>query len=86
MRSLGWHFLTRLKANRQIRVSQSKLQAISNAGLAGGDGTICWLKGFGEIKVFRVRARRRRIEMLGNEFEGNDRIRTRDASTRGMAH
>jgi len=24
--------------------------------LTGGDGTLCWLKGFGEIKVFRVRA------------------------------
>jgi len=56
VRSLGWDFLTRLKANRQIRVRQGKLQAVSEAGLAGGDGTICWLKGFGEIKVFRVRA------------------------------
>lgn len=56
VRSLGWHFLTRLKANRQIRVSQGKLQAVSEAGLCGGDGTIVWLKGFGEIKVFRVRA------------------------------
>jgi hypothetical protein len=55
-RALGWHFLTRLKANRQIRVRQGSLQAISEAGLCGGDGTICWLKGFGEIKVFRVRA------------------------------
>ena len=55
VRSLGWHFLTRLKANRQIRVANSKLQAVSEAGLCGGDGTICWLKGFGEIKVFRVR-------------------------------
>jgi hypothetical protein len=55
VRSLGWHFLTRLKANRQIRVSASKLQAVSDAGLTGGDGTVCWLKGFGEIKVFRVR-------------------------------
>ena len=55
-RSLGWHFLTRLKANRQINVSQSGLQAVSNAGLCGGDGTLCWLKGFGEVKVFRVRA------------------------------
>jgi hypothetical protein len=53
---LGWHFLTRLKANRPIRVAGSKLQAVSEAGLAGGDGTICWLKGFGEIKEFRVRA------------------------------
>lgn len=56
VRSLGWHFLTRLKSNRQIRINQSRLQAVSEAGLCGGDGTICWLKGFGEIKVFRVRA------------------------------
>ena len=55
-RALGWHFLTRLKANRQIRINQSGLQAVSDAGVCGGDGTICWLKGFGEIKVFRVRA------------------------------
>ncbi len=56
VRSLGWHFLTRLKSNRQINVNRSGLQAVSNAGLCGGNGTICWLKGFGEIKVFRVRA------------------------------
>jgi hypothetical protein len=55
-RALGWHFLTRLKANRQIRVRQGSLQAVSEAGLTGGDGTLLWLKGFGEIKVFRVRA------------------------------
>jgi hypothetical protein len=56
VRSQGWHFLTRLKSNRQIRVGNGKLQAVSEAGLCGGNGTICWLKGFGEIKVFRVRA------------------------------
>jgi hypothetical protein len=56
IRALGWHFLTRLKSNRQIRVSGGGLQAVSNAGLCGGGGTICWLKGFGEIKVFRVSA------------------------------
>jgi putative transposase len=54
VRSFGWHFLTRLKANRQIRVAGGKLQAVSEAGLCGGDGTIVWLKGFGEIKVFRI--------------------------------
>jgi hypothetical protein len=53
-RALGWHFLTRLKANRQVRVSGGSLQAVSEAGLTGGDGTIVWLKGFGQIKVFRV--------------------------------
>jgi hypothetical protein len=55
IRSLGWHFLTRLKSNRQINLNRSGLQAVANAGLCGG-GTICWLKGFGQIKVFRVRA------------------------------
>lgn len=54
VRSLSWHFLTRLKANRQIRVAGGKLQAVSEAGLCGGDGTIVWLKGFGEIKAFRI--------------------------------
>jgi hypothetical protein len=56
VRALGWHFLTRLKANRQINVNRSGLQAVADAGLTGGDGTIVWLKGFGQIKVFRVRA------------------------------
>jgi hypothetical protein len=54
VRSLGWHFLTRLKSNRQIRVSGGALEAVSEAGLAGG-GTVVWLKGFGSVKVFRVR-------------------------------
>jgi hypothetical protein len=56
VRSLSWHFLPRLKANRQIRDCGGKLQAVAEAGLTGGDGTLCWLKGFGEIKAFRVRA------------------------------
>lgn len=56
VRSLGWHFLTRLKANRQIRVAGGQRQAVAEAGLCGGDGTVSWLKGFGEIKVFGVRA------------------------------
>ena len=42
VRSLGWHFLTRLKSNRQINVNRSGLQAVSNAGLTGGNGTVCW--------------------------------------------
>jgi putative transposase len=56
VRSFGWHFLTRLKSNRGIRFGTGKLQAVSEAGLCGGNGTLLWLKGFGEVKVFRVRA------------------------------
>ncbi len=56
VRVLGWHFSTRLKSNRHINVNRSGLQAVAQAGLCGGDGTVVWLKGFGQIKVFRVRA------------------------------
>ncbi len=35
-RALGWHFLTRLKANRQIRFGSGKLQPVAEAGLGGG--------------------------------------------------
>ncbi len=42
--------------DRQINVNRSGLQAVADAGLTGGDRTIVWLKGFGQIKVFRVRA------------------------------
>lgn len=56
VRSLGWRFLTRLKANRRINVHRSGLKAVAEAGLCGGDGTVVWLKGFGEVKVFRIRA------------------------------
>jgi len=86
VRSLGWHFLTRLKSNRQINVNRCGLQAVSEAGLCGGDGTLLWLKGFGEIKVFRVRARRRRIGILGDESAGNDRNRKRNARKKRVAH
>ncbi len=55
-RSLGWHFLTRLKSNRQINVKRSGLQAVAEAGLCGGDETLVWRTGFGQLKVFRVRA------------------------------
>jgi hypothetical protein len=69
VRSLGWHFLTRLKSNRQINLNRSGLQAVSNAGLCGGNGTICWLKGFGEIKVFRVHATDGTAEYLATSLK-----------------
>ena len=83
--SFGWHFLTRLKSNRQIRVHQGKLQAVADAGLGGGDGTLLWLKGFGQIKVLRVRARRRRKGLLGDEPYRDDRSGTREVCSGGVA-
>ena len=89
-RALGWHFLTRLKSNRQIRFGKDKLQPVSEAGLCGGDGTICWLKGFGEIKVFRVRATNGASEYwatsLQNLTEKNRQVFARSAWRIEMYH
>lgn len=53
VRSLGWYFLTRLKENRQVNPEGKGLRAISEIDI-GEEGQILWLKGFGEIKVFRL--------------------------------
>jgi putative transposase len=85
-RSLGWHFLTRLRENRKVRISSGKLQAVSQAGLTGGNGTIVWLKNFGEIKVFCVRALRGHGGILGDQFERTDRRAKTRASESVVAH
>ncbi len=86
VRVLGWHFLTRLKANRQINVSRSGLQAVSEAGLCGGDGTLVWLKGFGEIKVFRVGATYDAAEYWATSLErADDRRRAGNRSQKCVA-
>ena len=76
---------TRLKSNRQIRFGAGKLQAVAEAGLGGGNGTICWQTGFGEIKVLRVRAHRRHKGLLGDEPFRHDRTGARKVRSRGVA-
>jgi len=53
VRGLGWYFLTRLKSNRQVNPQGKGLKAISEIEIAQ-EGTLVWLKGFGQIKVFRL--------------------------------
>lgn len=53
VRSLGWHFLTRLKENRQVNVKGNGLQAVSEVAI-DELGQLVWLKGFGMVKVFRL--------------------------------
>jgi hypothetical protein len=53
VRGLGWHFLTRLKANRQVNPQGTGLKAVSEIEI-GESGAVVWLKGFGQIKVFRL--------------------------------
>lgn len=53
IRGLGWYFLTRLKGNRQVNPQGTGLKAVADIEI-DESGTIVWLKGFGEIKVFRL--------------------------------
>jgi len=53
VRGLGWHFLTRLKSNRQVNPEGKGLKAIAEIEI-DETGTLVWLKGFGTIKVFRL--------------------------------
>lgn len=55
VRALGWHFLTRLKANRQVNPDKAGLRAVSAIEIPA-TGRVVWLKGFGLVKVFRIAA------------------------------
>lgn len=53
VRDLGWVFLTRLKANRLVRVDRGAKRAVADQPIAPG-GAVAWVPGYGELKVFRV--------------------------------
>jgi putative transposase len=53
IRSLEWTWLTRLKANRKVRVDCGPAQAISTVDIPE-PGRVVHLPGYGSIRVFRV--------------------------------
>lgn len=53
IRSLQWHWLARLKANRKVRVDFGAAQALSTVDIPP-QGRIVHLPGYGSIRVFRV--------------------------------
>ena len=55
VRELAWTFLTRFKSNRLVRVNRGDLLSLSSQEIAA-EGTVVWLPGYGELKVFRVTA------------------------------
>lgn len=80
VRSLKWHFLTRLKENRQVNPAGKGLRAISEIEISA-EGQIVWLKGFGEIKVFRLIDRNGNAEHWAtNKIEMSDLERVKYAS------
>ena len=53
IRSLGWHWLTQLKGNRQVDPDRTGNRALSEVAIPA-DGLVVHLKGYGLIKVFRI--------------------------------
>lgn len=53
IRGLGWHWLTRLKANRLVNPDKTKNVQISTIDIPS-EGRRVHLKGYGFVKVFRI--------------------------------
>ena len=53
VRSLGWHWLTRLKKNRDVDPDGSGNRALETCEISS-DGTVTYLKGYGKVQVFRL--------------------------------
>jgi putative transposase len=53
VRALGWVFLARLKGNRLVRLDRGAPTAVEQLPIAAA-GTVVWLPGFGQVKVFRA--------------------------------
>jgi hypothetical protein len=53
VRDFGWQFVTRLKANRKVRIDRGEARALADQPIAAS-GTAVWLPGYGAVRVFRV--------------------------------
>jgi putative transposase len=53
LRSLGWAWLTRLKANRLVNKERQGARPLSRTEL-DARGTEVWLQGYGLVKVFKI--------------------------------
>ncbi|MDQ4032468.1 MAG: transposase [Actinomycetota bacterium] len=53
VRGYGWHWLTRLKSNRQVNPDRRGNRALRDCDISP-DGTVVHLKGYGLIQVFRI--------------------------------
>lgn len=53
VRDRGWTFVTRFKGNRKVRIDHGAATALGDQPIAAS-GTVVWLPGYGEVRVFRV--------------------------------
>ncbi len=73
LRALGWTWLGRLKANRQVRVDFGAPQALSTVDIPE-PGRVVHLPGYGLIRVFRVVARDGDTDHWGSSDLGMDAL------------
>lgn len=84
LQKLGWHWLTRLKANRRVNPDRTGLRAVSVCVLAA-TGTVVHLEGYGLVRVFRIEAKDGTAEYWATsnlEMDESERLRLADASWR----
>jgi hypothetical protein len=84
LRDLGWHWLTRLKANRRVNPDRTGLRALGECTIAE-TGTVVHLEGYGLIKVFRIEATDGTAEHWATsnlQMDELERLRLGDASWR----
>lgn len=84
LRTLGWPWLTRLKANRRVNPDRTGLRAVSACVIAA-TGTVVHLEGYGFIKVFRIEAKDGTTEHWATshlQMDELERLRLADASWR----
>jgi len=53
VRDFGWVFVTRFKGNRLVRIDRGEAMAVADQPIVAS-GTVVWVPGYGEVKVFRV--------------------------------
>lgn len=84
LRTLGWNWLTRLKANRRVNPDRTGLRAVSACAITA-TGTVVHLEGYGFIKVFRIAAKDGTTEHWATsnlQMDEGERLRLADASWR----
>jgi putative transposase len=84
LRTLGWNWLTRLKANRRVNPDRTGLRAVSACAIAA-TGSVVHLEGYGFIKVFRIEAKDGTTEHWATsnlQMDELERLRLADASWR----
>jgi hypothetical protein len=84
LRAAGWHWLTRLKANRRVNPDRTGLRAVGACGIAA-TGTVVHREGYGLIRVFRIVATDGTTEHWATsnlEMDELERARLADASWR----